>query len=282
MSIIGPLNRTTTRLGAAGVDSPRTDAELLLAHVLGLPRSRLLLAEALTPAQEVALEELVSRRMGREPLQHLLGTAVLGPAEVAVGPGVFVPRPETEGLLVLALDALRGRTAPLVVDLCTGSGALALAVHLERPDADVHAVEDDPAALGWARRNLAGVTLHEADVTAPGVLADLDGTVDVVTANPPYVPDGTPVDLEVECDPRRAVFAGADGLAVIRPLAPLAYRLLRPGGVLVLEHDESHVDGVVAALAGAGFADVVTHPDLAGRPRATTARRSAAPSGPPP
>jgi release factor glutamine methyltransferase len=273
MSIIGPLNRTITRLGAAGVDTPRTDAELLLAHVLGLPRSRLLLAEALTPAQEADLEELVSRRMGREPLQHLLGTAVLGPAEVAVGPGVFVPRPETEGLLVLALDALRGRTAPLVVDLCTGSGALALAVHLERPDADVHAVEDDPTALGWARRNLARVTVHDADVTAPGVLADLDGTIDVVTANPPYVPDDTPVDPEVAADPRRAVFAGADGLAVIRPLAPLAFRLLRPGGVLVLEHDESHVDGVVTALTDAGFVDVVTHPDLAGRPRATTAHR---------
>ncbi len=279
MTVPALVARVAARLSAAGVDSPRTDAELLVAHVLGVPRARLVLADPPTDARAAALDALVARRAAREPLQHLLGTAVLGPAEVAVGPGVFVPRPETEGLLVLALDALRGRTAPVVVDLCTGSGALALAVHLERPDADVHAVEDDPAALTWARRNLAGVTLHEADVTAPGVLADLDGAVDVVTANPPYVPDDTPVDPEVAADPRRAVFAGPDGLAVIRPLAPLAHRLLRTGGVVVLEHDESHVDDVVAALHAAGFADVVTHPDLAGRPRATTGRRSPTPTG---
>lgn len=269
----GPLNRIIARLGAAGVASPRTDAELLLAHVLGVPRSRLVLAEEPTPAQEATLQELVSRRTSREPLQHLIGTAVLGPAEVAVGPGVFVSRPETEGLFVLALAALEGRTAPVVVDLCTGSGAIALAIALMRTDAVVHAVENDPAALSWASRNLAGITVHDADVTTPGVLEALAGTVDVVVSNPPYVPDSTVVSPEVRLDPPQAVFAGPDGLAVIRPLAHLAHRLLTGGGVLALEHDDSHVPGVVAAFHDAGLADAVTHPDLAGRPRVTTAVR---------
>lgn len=154
---------------------------------------------------------------------------MLGPAEVAVGPGVFVSRPETEGLFVLALAALEGRTAPVVVDLCTGSGAIALAIALMRTDAVVHAVENDPAALSWASRNLAGITVHDADVTTPGVLEALAGTVDVVVSNPPYVPDSTVVSPEVRLDPPQAVFAGPDGLAVIRPLAHLAHRLLTGG-----------------------------------------------------
>jgi release factor glutamine methyltransferase len=264
------------RLAAAGVASPRVDAELLAAHVLGIPRGRLLLAGPLDEAQARALDALVARRAAREPLQHLLGTAVLGPVEVAVGPGVFVPRPETETLLVAALDLLGGRAHPVVVDLCTGSGALALAVARERPDADVHAVEAEADALSWAARNLAGsgVTLHPADVTAPGVLAELDGAVDLVTCNPPYVPEGLAVPPEVHADPRRAVFAGPDGLAVIRPVAALARRLLRAGGALALEHDDSHPAAVREVLSGAGFTDVATYPDLAGRPRVATARRS--------
>ena len=263
------------RLAAAGVASPRVDAELLVAHVLGVPRGRLVLADPPDAAQERGLEALVARRAAREPLQHLVGTAVLGPVEVAVGPGVFVPRPETETLLVRALEALRGRRAPVVVDLCTGSGALALALAHERPDATVHAAEVDPAALAWARRNLAGspVTLHEADVTAPGVLAALEGAVDGVTCNPPYVPEGVAVPPEVDADPPGAVFAGADGLAVVRPVAALAHRLLRSGGAVAFEHDDSHPDAVREVLTAAGFADVATHHDLAGRPRVATARR---------
>jgi release factor glutamine methyltransferase len=264
------------RLAAAGVASPRVDAELLAAHVLGVPRGRLLLAGPLEEAQARALAALVVRRVAREPLQHLLGTAVLGPVEVAVGPGVFVPRPETETLLVRALELLGERPHPVVADLCTGSGALALAVAHECPDAAVHAVEADPDALSWAGRNLAGsgVTLHPADVTAPGVLAELDGAVDLVTCNPPYVPEGLAVPPEVHADPRRAVFAGPDGLAVIRPVAVLAHRLLRVGGAVALEHDDSHPGAVRDVLSAAGFTDVTTHPDLAGRPRVATARRS--------
>ena len=250
--------------------SPRADAELLVAHVLGVSRGRLLLADP--PAEERALDDLVTRRAAREPLQHLLGTAVLGPVEVAVGPGVFVPRPETEVLLAWALR----QPGATVVDLCTGTGALALALAHERPDAAVHAVEVDPAALTWAERNLAGsgVVLHDADVTAPGVLDELAGAVDLVVANPPYVPEGLAVPPEVDADPRRAVFAGADGLAVIRPVAALAHRLLRPGGAVGIEHDDSHPAAVREVLGDAGFTEVTTLPDLTGRPRVTTGRRA--------
>lgn len=269
------LARVAARLAEAGVGSPRVDAELLAAHVLGVPRGRLLLADPPDEAALQALDALVARRAAREPLQHLVGTAVLGPVEVAVGPGVFVPRPETETLLERGLDLLEGREHPVVVDLCTGTGALALAIAHGRPDAEVHAVEADPEALTWARRNLAGsvVTLHDADVTVPRVLDDLVGSVDLVTCNPPYVPESTAVRPEVDADPRVAVFAGPDGLAVVRPVATLAHRLLRDGGAVALEHDDSHPAAVRDVLTAAGFTEVTTRRDLTGRPRVATARR---------
>jgi release factor glutamine methyltransferase len=276
VTVRGLVADAAERLAAAGVASPRVDAELLVAHVLGVPRGRLLLADPPDADEARAIDALVARRAAREPLQHLLGTAVLGPVEVAVGPGVFVPRPETETLLVRALDLVRSCGAPVVVDLCTGTGALALALAHERPDAAVHAVEVDPAALPWTRRNLAGsrVVLHEADVTVPGVLADLTGTVDLVTCNPPYVPEDAAVPPEVRADPHGAAFAGADGLAVVRPVAALAQRLLRAGGAVAVEHDDSHPVAVRDVLAAAGLADVATHADLTGRPRVATARRT--------
>jgi release factor glutamine methyltransferase len=263
------------RLAAAGVESPRVDAELLAAHVLGVPRTRLVLAPDLDDDAEARLDALVARRAAREPLQHLLSSAVLGPVSVAVGPGVFVPRPETELLLGEAVAAVRGIGEPRIVDLCTGSGALALAIATTRPDAEVHAVELDPGALAWARRNLAGsgVRLTAADVTDGATLATLEGSVDVVVANPPYVPEGTEVAPEVDHDPHEAVFAGPDGLAVIGPLATTAARLLRDGGRVAVEHDESHADRVRELLAAAGFADVETRRDLAGRPRMTVGTR---------
>ncbi|MEJ2868757.1 peptide chain release factor N(5)-glutamine methyltransferase [Actinomycetospora sp. OC33-EN08] len=285
---MGTTRVTRTRVAAAavtlaeaGVGSPRVDAELLAAYVLGVPRTRLVLAPDLDDEASRRLDELVRRRAAREPLQHLVGTAVLGPVSVAVGPGVFVPRPETELLLTEAVAALRAIPEPRVVDLCTGSGALALAVETARPDAEVHAVEADPAALAWARRNLADarVRLVAADVTAPDTLAAMDRTVDLVVANPPYVPVGTPVDEEVDRDPVGAVFAGPDGLDVIRPLAVTAARLLRPGGRVAVEHDESHADEVLTLLRDAGFTDVATRADLTGRPRVAAGTR-ALPSAP--
>jgi release factor glutamine methyltransferase len=266
-------------LAAAGVASPRFDAEWLAAHVLGVPRGRLLLHPRLDAAETKALRELIGRRAAREPLQHLLGTAVLGPVEVAVGPGVFTPRPETELLLEWGSAAIKDVRSPLVVDLCTGSGALALAVAAVRPDAVVHAVEVDPDALAWARRNVDAhggrVVLHAADVRDPTLLPELAGRVDLVLCNPPYVPDATPVPPEVRAgDPAVAVFAGPDGLALIPAVAARAGALLRPGGAFAVEHDDTHADAVPALLRGRPeLVDVAEHVDLSGRPRYATARR---------
>jgi len=278
MSWRAALADAERELAAAGVPSPRVDAELLAAHVLGVPRAQLTLLGAAEESDAAEFRALTARRATRVPLQYLLGTAPMGPVDVAVGPGVFVPRLETELLLEWGLRALTGVPKPLVVDLCTGSGALAAAVATSRPDADVYAVELDSDALAWARRNLGDrAHLVHGDVTDPGLLPELHGRVDLVLANPPYVPEGTPVPPEVaDHDPHRAVFAGPDGLAVIRPLVVLAIRLLRPGGALAIEHDDTHGSTAPAVLRGhAELTDVVEHADLAGRPRFVTGARVA-------
>ncbi|WP_093082665.1 peptide chain release factor N(5)-glutamine methyltransferase [Pseudonocardia oroxyli] len=267
-------------LAAAGVESARVEAEFLAAHVVGVPRSQLVLRPLVDTAQVTALRELVARRATREPLQHVLGTAVLGPVEVAVGPGVFTPRPETELLLEWGLKELAGHENPVVVDLCTGSAALALAFAAARPDAVVHAVELDPAALTWARRNIAAhgdrVVLHADDVRRPDLLPELEARVDLVVCNPPYVPDGTPVPPEVaRWDPAVAVFGGPDGLALVPAVISAAATLLRYGGGLAIEHDDTHADAVPALLRRRKvLTDVEAHTDLAGRPRFATARRT--------
>ncbi len=272
-------------LDAAGVPSPRADAELLAAHLLGVERTKLMMTPLVDPPVIDALRDLVRQRAARVPLQHLTGTATIGDLDLRVGPGVFVPRPETELLLAWGLAELEGVEAPVVVDLCTGSGALALAVAQARPDAIVHAVEGDPGALAWARRNAdqraeAGDTpirLHAGDVADTAVLAELDGLVDLVLCNPPYVPEGTPVPPEVkDHDPHVAVFAGRDGLDVVRQVVTTAARLLRPGGGVAIEHDDTQGGSVPALLmARRVLTDVKDHPDLAGRARFATARRVA-------
>jgi release factor glutamine methyltransferase len=278
------LARAVQRLAAAGVASPRVDAEVLAAHVLGVGRGRLMLVDAIRFDEVRRLDTLVARRATRIPLQHLLGTAAFRHLELAVGPGAFVPRPETELLAGWGIDAAAtagGR--PVVVDLCSGTGAIALAVAHELPSARVTAVERSAAALGWLRRNAAEraaagdppIDVLPGDVTDPDVLSSLAGTVDVVLCNPPYVPDGTPVPDEVGAhDPAEAVFGGADGLAVIGPVVALAAALLRPGGVVGIEHDDGQARAVPDLLRADGrFVDVVDHDDLAGRPRFATARR---------
>lgn len=264
------------RLAAAGVASPRYDAEELARHVLGLSRSELVLLERLPPPVAERYAELVEQRAARVPLQHLTGVAGFRRLELAVGPGVFVPRPETEVLVEWVLSRLE--PGALVVDLCAGSGAVALAIADEAPGVVVHAVELDPHALAWARRNVEAtglpVTLHPGDVADPAVLAPLAGTVDLVTANPPYIPLGATVEPEVaEHDPPAALWGGEDGLDTVRAVERAAARLLRPGGLVAVEHADVQGESVPAVFTRAGWAEVADHPDLAGRPRFTTARR---------
>ncbi|MBQ1040375.1 peptide chain release factor N(5)-glutamine methyltransferase [Micromonospora sp. C81] len=277
--------RSARVLAAAGVGSARVEAELLAAYVLGVPRGRLALADDLSDDQLARLDDLTRRRAGREPLQHLTGRAGFRHLELLVGPGVFVPRPETELLAGWGVEQAQGRPDPVVVDLCSGSGAIALAVAQELPGARVIAVERSPAALAWLRRNAAEraaagdrpIEVVEADVTAPDLLADLVGRVDVLLCNPPYVPDDVVVPPEVAGhDPAEAVFGGADGLAVIRPVVTRAAALLRPGGAFGVEHDDTHGAAVPGLLAGhGGFTAVTEHRDLTGRPRFATASRRA-------
>lgn len=274
------LADATRALTAAGLPSPRVDAELLAVHVLGVPRGRLALVDGFDEAGLRRYRELVARRATRVPLQHLTGTAAFRHIELAVGAGAFVPRPETELLVSWALSVPDLPAAPVVVDLCAGTGAIALSVANELPGARVYAVERDPDALAWLRRNATAraaagdppVTVVAGDVTEPATTSILDGRVDVLLCNPPYVPDGTPVPPEVSGhDPDAAVFGGPDGLAVIRPVIVRAAALLRAGGVVAIEHDDSHGHALPELLRAAGAFDAVAdHTDLAGRPRFAT------------
>ena len=276
------LEAATERLAAAGVPTPRVDAELLLAHVLGVPRGRLVTAFA-TPAQAQRFDAAVARRATREPLQHIVGTAPFRHIEVAVGPGVFVPRPETELLVDAVLPLLLATARPVVVDLCAGSGALGLAIADEVPNARVYAVERPGPAADWLARNTAGtrVTPLYADVREADLLTELRARVDAVVCNPPYVPTGAAgaagasVADEVRQDPELAVFGGPDGLALIPAVIDRAAELLRARGLLAVEHGESHATAVPALLSADGrFTDIRDELDLTGRPRYAVATRN--------
>ena len=270
------ISEAATALTAAGVGSARTDAEQLAAHVIGTDRGRLMFAEP-GPGFLDEFRALVGQRARRIPLQHLVGSAAFGPLTLTVGPGVFIPRPETEALLEWA-QAVPVPPAGVIVDLCTGSGALALALASHRPDARVIAVERSVDALRYARANVDGSTVElvHADVTHRDVLAALAGDVDLVVANPPYIPDGADLEPEVaEHDPHAALFGGPDGMAVITPIVELAARLLRPGGQVGVEHDDTTSAATVDVFGGAGvFTDIAARRDLAGRHRFVTAVRS--------
>jgi release factor glutamine methyltransferase len=285
------LDEATSRLVAGGVPSPEYDAAELLAHVLGISRGQLLLVEEVQPDRADQFEALVVRRAAREPLQHLIGTSWFRHISVQVGPGVFTPRPETELLAGWAIEQAAGRwlsrtseerartyrNHPVVVDLCTGSGVIAKSLAHEVPEAVVHACELDPSAYAWAERNLTGtgVDLREGDLATE--FDDLLGTVDVVVSNPPYVPLEAWESVAPEArdhDPHLALFSGDDGLDAIRALARRGARLLRPGGVIGVEHADVQGESAPAVFAATGeWTEIRDHLDLSGRSRFTTARR---------
>lgn len=278
------VKSATAVLAAAGVPSPAVDAQLLAAHLLQVSRGELaamLFGTAVTPS---GYDDLIARREAREPLQHITGVAYFRHLELAVGKGVFVPRPETESVVQLAIDELtrlrqeRGDAAELLaVDLGTGSGAMAAALATELPGVRVHAVELSDEAFPWAERNLAGTgaTLVHGDMR--DALGELDGTVDVVVSNPPYIPaNAIPRDIEVRLhDPHMALYGGgADGMEMPAAAAATAARLLRRGGRFVMEHAEVQAEQMAALLKHSGdWDDVRTHLDLTGRDRATSGCR---------
>lgn len=284
MNVRALLDHAVAVLTAAHVPSPDADAELLVAHVLGLSRgqvqARAVTGASLDAEERHAVLELVERRAAREPLQHLTGVAAFRSLELAVGPGVFVPRPETELVAQLAIDALLAvpSAAPRAADLGTGSGALALALATEVPHAEVVAVENSPRAFVWARENAARIgarNLRLVFADLADALPELDGTLDVVVSNPPYIPLGAiPRDPEVRLhDPEAALYGGADGLDVVRAVSATGRRLLRPGGTLVLEHGELQGADIRALLTADGWSAAATTRDLLGRDRATHALR---------
>lgn len=281
-SIADVVRSAAAHLADAGVPDPQVDAELLAGHVQGLGRGEvqaaILRGSGMSDVEIASYEELIARRAAREPLQHLTGVAPFRHLELAVGPGVFVPRPETEVVAQFAIDALQedASPSPIGVDLCTGSGAIALALATEVPRARIHAVELSDDAHAWAARNTAGVenlSLVHGDFA--DALHDIDGTAAVVISNPPYVPDdAVPRDPEVRLhDPALALYGGPDGLDVVRALSIRALRLLRPGGLLVIEHGELQGAEIRALLADDGWRAPATHQDLTRRDRATTALR---------
>lgn len=282
------------RLAVAGVPSPGPDAASLLAHVLHLTPAELQRAMVLgdtlpgpgsgSADPAARFEELVERRADRVPLQHLTGRAAFRRIEVDVGPGVFVPRPETELVAELVIAAAREQPNATVVDLCSGSGAIAFSVKDELPTARVYAVEQSELAHAWATRSRdrLGLLVELRVGDARTALPELAGRVDVVACNPPYIPLGAvPKDAEVrDHDPELALYGGSEsGLAIPLAVAARAAELVRAGGVLVMEHADVQGEALSTALSASGsWVDVSDHRDLADRPRAVTAHRRGRPA----
>lgn len=270
-------HRAATRLAAAGLPSPGADARHLVAHAMGMEVSRMLMADEVTEAQLVELEAILRRRLAGEPVQHIVGRAAFRYTEVAVGPGVFIPRPETELLVDLALQLLARRPAGRrrVVELCAGSGAITRSLATELGGLELHAIELSPRAHAYLETNLEGLGVDIRLGDMADAFGDLDAAVDLVVVNPPYVPDvlrGS-LPLDVSHDPEEALFSGADGLDALRVVSGVARRLLVPGGWLLSEHDETQRDAVLDLFTEAGFVDVTDVDDLTSRPRYVRARQ---------
>ena len=274
-SLADAVSEATAILRDAGVPSPRVDAELLADHLLkvGLGRLRaMMLGDTPAPA---GYEALVAERAGRIPLQHITGVAHFRYLELAVGPGVFIPRPETESVVQLVIDHVKDMGNPRIVDLGTGSGAIAGSIAHEVPGAEVHAVEVSAFAHAWAAKNLAPLGVHLVLGDLRNALQELNGTVDVVVSNPPYIPaEAIPNEPEVALhDPPEALYGGgADGMELPTAAAASAARLLVPGGYFVMEHAEVQAEWIAAMLGRSGsWTRISTHRDLNGKERATSA-----------
>jgi release factor glutamine methyltransferase len=276
------LETATDRLTSAGVPSPSVDAELLGCFVLGVERSELTmlaLREQLFPENKIEeFETAITRRVKREPLQHITGLAPFRHLELHVGSGVFIPRPETEQLVELAIQKLEGMSEPLIVDLCSGSGAIAISLSTELQGARVHSVELSGQAFEFLTRNYQkygldiGLAKNEDLETA---LEQLQGQVDLVISNPPYIPDSAiPIDLEVQLhEPGLALYGGQDGLDVIRKISERAHHLLKPSGLLLVEHADSQAQSISQLLLTQGWQEVHSSQDLAGKDRMISARK---------
>lgn len=300
MALKADLVAAAEQLAEAGIDNPEVDAQLLAAHLMGVSLGEVQAKVVLDIETPDRFQEFVALRAQRIPLQHLTGTAAFRYLSLSVGPGVFIPRPETELVAQAAIDeTLRLHQAQastaastervVVVDLCTGSAAIACAVATETSGAEVYAVENSLEAHAWAERNCAGVKAetskeihlihHDATTVADGdhPLAGLRGKVDVVVSNPPYIPRGqVPLDPEVrDHDPDAALYGGDDsGLAIPRAVARTAALLLRSGGMLVMEHGHGQQSQLLNHLRSTGWTDLSGHRDYADKERYVTARRS--------
>ncbi|MFZ4116970.1 MAG: peptide chain release factor N(5)-glutamine methyltransferase [Rhodoluna sp.] len=283
MKVSAAIELASKKFEQVGIESFQADAEILLGFVLELSRGELqvkaITGEALDSEQTEKFLELVDKRAARFPLQHLTGVAYFRQLELKVGPGVFVPRFETETVTQLAVDALKAVPVenPIAVDLATGSGAIAISLAVEVPNAQVFAVELSEDALVYTRANFERyaplATLRQGDLA--DAFADLDGQVDVLVSNPPYIPDEMiPIYPEVHLhDPSLALYGGADGLDLVRKVEISAKRLLREGGALIIEHADMQGDAIRELILSLGWRQCATHKDLSGRDRATTAIR---------
>jgi release factor glutamine methyltransferase len=288
------LIHATQRLQASGIDSARTDAELLLCHVLECTRFKLALVDELTSAQRMAYERLLGARQSRVPLQHLTGIAPFRYLELEIGPGALVPRPETEVVVEAALRWVRTNATerPLLIDLCSGAAPITIALATELNHVDVVGIEKYEAAQAWGRRNAAKyadmvaardnrLTLLDADATDPALFAQYENRAAVVVSNPPYIPSGmVPRDPEVmQHDPHEALFGGPDGFDIVRGLLDTAALVLQSGGYFIMEHADAQGEQAGAAglpalvRAHGAYTEVADHNDLTGRPRYTTAIR---------
>ncbi|MBX3103411.1 MAG: peptide chain release factor N(5)-glutamine methyltransferase [Cryobacterium sp.] len=277
-------NESLKRLSQAGIQNAEVDFELLLGHVLGISRgevqSKVALDADLPTAVADELDRLVARRFEREPLQHITGRAAFRNLKLLVGPGAFVPRPETELTAQIAIDALNAfeLPEPIALDLGTGTGAIALAIATEVSRARVFAIEKSAEAFAWAQKNVEHLGVSTLEILhgeIEGSFSQLDGKASVVVSNPPYIPvDAVPRDPEVQkFDPPLALYGGEDGLDVIRTVSSTAQRLLHPSGLVVIEHGELQGAAVRELFANDGWHAISTQKDLLGRDRVSTAVR---------